>query len=121
MSSTMCALSPIDKRAQAKRVGDDLLRNYGKKPYYSVEQVKAANRRNSVSIDVECWSHAMFNTHEDFDAMHAAMGEVCDYAAMKLQMLQAVGAGEKSWFDFDLDLSWLEFPDIDWSAFDFFD
>ncbi|MGO1068338.1 hypothetical protein [Lysobacter sp. CA199] len=119
--SSVCALSPPDKRVQATRVGDDLLRHYGRKPYYSVEEVKAANRRNRISIDVECWSHAMFNSHEDFDAMHAALGEVCDYAGMKLQMLEAVSAGAGGWFDFDLDLSWLEFPDIDWSVFDFFD
>lgn len=120
MSST-CVISPRDKRAQAQRVGDDLLRHHGKKRYYSVDEVKAANRRNDVPLDVECWSHALFNTHEDFDAMHAALGEVCDYVGMKAQMLQAVSVGEGGWFDFDFDLSWLEFPDIDWSVFDFFD
>ncbi len=41
---------------------------------------------------------------------------------MKLDMLSSVSNGnELSWLDFDIDLSWLEFPDIDWSIFDFFD
>lgn len=119
--SSVCANSPDDKRAQARRVGDDLLRHHGKQRYYSVEQVKAANARNRIGLDVECWSHALFNSHEDFDAMHAALGQACDYLGMKAQMLQAVSMGERGWLDFDLDLSWLEFPDIDWSVFDFFD
>jgi hypothetical protein len=112
--------APRDKRAQAKAVGEDLARHHGRKRYYSVEEVKAANRRLQLSVDACCWSHAMFNTRADFDEMHQQLGETCDYVSMKAQMLSAVGSGaDVSWFDFDL--SWLEFPDIDWSLFDFLD
>lgn len=115
-----CALSPEDKRSQAKRVGNTLVRQYGKQRYYTVQQVKAANKRERIDIDVCCWSHAMFNTRADFDAYHRSIGETCDYSSMKSQMLGAVSdADSSSWFDFDL--SWLEFPDIDWSLFDFLD
>ncbi len=120
-----CTISPADKKAQGKRVGDDLLKHYGKRRFYTVEQVREANRRTGTSIDVACWSHALFNTHLDFDALHAGSGEACDYAGMKQQMLEALsvdggGGGDASdWFDFDL--SWLEFPDIDLSIFDVFD
>lgn len=39
---------------------------------------------------------------------------------MKSEMLSSVStASDTSWFD--IDLSWLEFPDIDFSLFDFFD
>lgn len=115
-----CAISPRDKQAQAKRVGDDLLRHHGKRKFYSVEQVREANRRCGISIDVACWSHALFNSHGDFDRIHAMAGEACDYPAMKKEMLEAVSTGfTPAWFD--LDLSWLEFPDLDWSIFDFFD
>lgn len=115
-----CAISPLDKRAQAKRVGDDLVHNYGKRNFYSVEQVRSANRRSGVGVDVACWSHALFNTHSDFDRLHSATEEVCDYVAMKKEMLESVSNGSDSgWFDFDL--SWLEFPDIDFSIFDLFD
>jgi hypothetical protein len=39
---------------------------------------------------------------------------------MKAEMLSSVSdATDTSWFDFDL--SWLEFPDIDFSLFDFLD
>lgn len=115
-----CAISPRDKQAQAKRVGDDLIRHYGKRKFYSVEQVRAANKRCDIPFDAACWSHAMFNTHHDFDRLHSAAGEACDYLAMKKEMLESLSVGSPaSWFDFDL--SWLEFPDIDWSSFDPFD
>lgn len=115
-----CAISPSDKKAQAKRVGDDLVRHHGKRNFYSVQQVRAANERCQVPLDAACWSHALFNTHFDFDRLHASAGEACDYLAMKREMLESVARGESpGWFDFDL--SWLEFPDIDLSIFDFFD
>jgi hypothetical protein len=39
---------------------------------------------------------------------------------MKGEMLNSISnTTDASWFD--IDLSWLEFPDIDWSIFDFFD
>ncbi|WP_303746812.1 DUF6559 family protein [Stenotrophomonas pigmentata] len=115
-----CAIAPEDKRRQAQLVGDDLLRHYGKRNFYSVQQVRDANRRNKIDLDLACWSHALFNTHSDFDQLHAASGEACDYAAMKAEMLRSMATDSSaSWFDFDL--SWLEFPDLDISLFDFFD
>lgn len=111
-------------RKQAKLVGDDLMGRFGKRKFYSVEQVKAANRRCNIKLDVGCWSHALFNSHEDFDRMHAAAVEGCDYIDMKRKMLHSMTRGEAgSWFDFDFnfDLSWLEFPDIEWSIFDLLD
>ena len=115
-----CVISTGDKQTQAKRVGGDLLRHHGKRKFYSVDQVRAANRRCDISIDAACWSHALFNSHEDFDRIHAVAGEACDYLAMKKEMLESVSTDSSSaWFD--LDLSWLEFPDLDWSIFDFFD
>lgn len=115
-----CEQSPCDKRTQAKVVGDDLVRHYGKKPYYTVEEVKSANQRQNIEIDFCCWSHAMFNSYSDFDSYHRSIGEKCDYASMKSEMLQSVSiAPDSSWLG--MDFSWLEFPDIDLSIFDFFD
>jgi hypothetical protein len=117
---TACALAPADKRRQVKKVGNDLVRHYGKRRYYTVQEVKDANRRQNIGLDFSCWSHATFNSHGDFDAYHRSMGEDCDYASMKAEMLASVSSADgASWFD--IDLSWLEFPEIDWSVFDFFD
>jgi hypothetical protein len=115
-----CTMSPSDRQKQVRLVGNDLVKNYGKKRFYTVREVKEANKRQSVGPDFGCWSHATFNTHSDFDDYHASIGEHCDYVAMKGEMLSSVSnASDTSWFD--LDLSWLEFPDIDWSIFDFID
>lgn len=112
-----CAISPANKCRQAKLVGDDLVRHHGKRKFYSVSEVRAANQRCRIEPDVACWSHALFNTHHDFDLLHAAAGEACDYLAMKKAMLESVSSpGTSGWFDFDL--SWLEFPDIDLSIFE---
>ncbi|PUE06719.1 hypothetical protein B9Z51_12270 [Limnohabitans sp. T6-5] len=115
-----CAISPADRRQQVRKIGNDLLQNYGKKQYYTIEEVKAANHRNKVDFDFVCWSYAAFNSHKDFDDYHRSVGESCDYVSMKSDMLSSVSnVTDTSWFDFDL--SWLEFPDIDFSLFDFLD
>ncbi|CAM8634046.1 hypothetical protein MCEMIEM13_00191 [Comamonadaceae bacterium] len=117
---TACSISPSDRRKQMQAVGSDLLKNYGRKRYYSVGEVKSANRRQNIGLDFWCWSHASFNSHTDFDDYHRSIGESCDYIAMKGEMLSSVStSADTSWFD--LDMSWLEFPDIDFSLFDFFD
>ncbi len=46
----ICTISPSDKRAQAKVVGEDLVRHYGKKKYYTVQEVKDANRSSGVQV-----------------------------------------------------------------------
>lgn len=116
-----CAMRPANRKQQIQRVGNDLLQHYGKKTYYTIDEVMNANLRQGVPLDFGCWSHAVFNSHRDFDAFHESIGEACDYTAMKADMLGAVSAiaESTSWFDFDL--SWLEFPDLDWSIFDVFD
>jgi hypothetical protein len=116
-----CAISPADKRAQARKVGQDLIRHHGKQRQYTIQQVKDANLRQGIGIDVACWSHAMFNTHAQFDSLHPGLGDACDYISMKREMLDAASVADHvpSWFDFDL--SWIEFPDLDWSIFSFFD
>lgn len=112
-----CTIAPADRRSQVQLVGNDLIANYGKKDHYTIEEVQEANRRQRINVDITCWSHAVFNSHQDFDRYHRTLGESCDYVAMKKEMLDAVSTGvDASWFDFDL--SWLEFPSIDLSIFD---
>src|SRR6185369_14707630 len=105
---TACQIAPSDRRRQARLVGRDLVENYGKKQYYTPLEVRNANRRQQIPIDFSCWSFAMFSSRDDFDTYHQARGEVCDYVAMKTEMLSSVSSSSESssWFDFDL--SWLE-------------
>jgi hypothetical protein len=71
--------------------------------------------------EIHFWAYCIFSTPQDFQAIHDAAGEVCDYAPMKAEVLADLAAGGSfSWLD--IDLSWLEWPDIDLSSiFDWFD
>ena len=44
---------------------------------------------------------------------HPSIGESCNYVNMKAEMLFSVSSAT--------DTSWLEFPDLDFSSFDFSD
>ena len=120
-----CAIKPEDRQRQIRLVGNDLVKNYGKKKFYTVLEVRNANRRQKIDIDLVCWSHAFFNSHADFDDYHSRMGESCDYIAMKRELFDSVSTSVDSSAladaGLDLDLSWLELPDMDWSLFDFID
>jgi hypothetical protein len=123
--------TPPGRRLQAKRVGDDLVTHHGKRKYYSAREVAAANERCGIDAGLACWSHALFTTHFEFDRLHTGADHACDYLAMKREMLASIStpaprqssrpSDESSWQWFDFDLSWLEFPNLDWSIFDFFD
>lgn len=118
---TSCSVAPPDKKAYGKEVGEILVRNYGRRQYYSTAQVKYAARRSSYDMDWSCWALSLYTSPSDFKAYHAAIGETCDYGSMRSQMTSAITDGASdSWFD--IDLSWLEWPDIDLSSiFDFLD
>ena len=116
-----CSMRPIDKKSQITAVGKDLVKNYGKKKFYSIKEVKDANKRQGVSPDFGCWSHAFYNSHQDFDQHHASIGENCDYIAMKSDVVESISTPTADISLFNFDMSWLEFPDIDWPSFDLFD
>ena len=116
-----CSTSPLDKRAFGKAVGDELLRRHGKQRTYKRSQILRAVDALSFPADFSCWAMALYSSREDYDAHHAITGEVCDYAAMKGEMVSAMTEGaSSSWFD--VDMSWLDWPDFDFSSlFDLFD
>lgn len=91
-----CTIAPADRRRQICLVGKDLLKRHGKRNFYAVQEVKNANRRQGISYDFACWSHAFFNSHEDFDAYHQRLGESCDYVAMKKEMAESLAGVDVS-------------------------
>lgn len=114
-------LKPDDKKAFIGAVGQELVRAHGKLNYYRPPDIRRAAERRGYPVDIHCWAYCVFATPEDFAAIHAAAGEVCDYAVMKAEVLADLASGA-SFSLFDLDLSWLEWPDIDLSSlFDWFD
>jgi hypothetical protein len=116
-----CYLKPSDKKAFIGAVGHELVRTHGKQKYYKPSDIRLAADRCGYPIDIHCWAYCIFSTPEAFKALHDAAGEVCNYAAMKAEVLTDL-ASSGSFASFDLDLSWLEWPDIDLSSiFDWFD
>ncbi len=115
------AITSADKKALSKKVGKDLIESYGKKKYYSKAMIDGAMRRQAVNFDWSCWSYSLFSSPSEFSDIHRRLGETCDYGAMRSQMVSAVTDGAStSWFD--VDLSWLDWPDFDFgSSLDFFD
>ena len=116
-----CHLEPEDKKAFIGAVGEELVRSRGKRKYYKPSQVRSAAERLGYPVDIHCWAYCIFSSPQDFQAVHDAAGEACDYAAMKASVLSELApSGSYSWLD--IDLSWLEWPDIDLSSvFDWFD
>jgi hypothetical protein len=106
-----CSTSVGDKRAFGQAVGNELLRRHGKRSSYMPKQIERAVERAGFPIDVSCWAMSLYSSRENFNEHHAATGEVCDYAAMKSEMVLAMTDGaSSSWFDIDMS-----------SIFDFID
>lgn len=115
-----CELKPADKKAFVSSVGEELVKRHGKKKYYKPEEIGKAATARGFPIDMHCWAYCLYSSPEDFQALHDALGEVCDYTAMKAEVLGDLAGGSFQWID--IDLSWLEWPDIDIATvFDWFD
>ena len=116
-----CELAPEDKKAYGKEVGEILVKNHGKKKFYSPKEVKTASSQSQFAMDWHCWAMCLYTSPSDFESYHRSVGETCDYGSMKAEMTSALTDGtSESWFD--LDVSWLDWPDIELSSvFDFID
>ena len=49
-----CELTSEDKKAYGKEVGEILVKNHGKKEFYSPEEVKTASSRSRFAMDWHC-------------------------------------------------------------------
>lgn len=87
---TACAIAPSDQRAVAQNVGKSLAALYGQRKSYAPALIKSAMRKQRYAAAWDCWALSLFASKADFDAYHAAMGESCDYAAMRGAMLDAI-------------------------------
>ena len=92
-----CPPAPINKKEYITQVGTILVNDFGKKKFYSPEEVKHASRKakhsNNRELDWHCWAMSIFSSHTDFDAYHKITGEICDYALMKTNMLNGLTTG----------------------------
>jgi hypothetical protein len=116
-SNFACAPAPPDKRQYISDLGKILVNDYGKKKYYKPEEVKKAHQKSAWrSLDFSCWGMSTFSSHSDFDTYHEQTGEVCDYTAMKTEMLEGISITDSVHLtdmpDIDLDASWLDLGGI---------
>jgi hypothetical protein len=97
-----CHLARADKKKLISDIGEELVRRHGKRKYYSPKQVQRAGRKRGYSVDVNCWAYSFYTSPADFKAMHDASGGICDYAAMRSELLNDISSGSFQPTDVDL-------------------
>jgi hypothetical protein len=78
-------MTPAKKEAvqgYITRLGPELRQRFGKSEQYTPEQVKETALATALSIDYICWAYVIFCSVHDFQRIHSAAGEVCDYTGM---------------------------------------
>lgn len=63
---------------------------YGRKLYYSPEEVRDTAISLRINTDFLCYALGMFCDRVAFDSFHAAAGEDCNYAAMREEVFAHV-------------------------------
>ena len=109
----ICHPAPDDKRKYVRDIGRILVATHGKRKFYRPRQVKEAHRRSTwADLDFSCWGMSVYSSHRDFDDYHRSTAEVCDYTAMKSQMLEGISTSDVHLSELpevDIDISWLDF------------
>jgi hypothetical protein len=113
----ICAPAPLNKRKYISDLGKILVADYGKKKYYKPDEVKKAHKKSQWdAFDFYCWGMSTYSSHSEFDEYHQATGEVCDYTAMKAEMLEGISLTDSIHLadlpDIDLDASWLDIGEV---------
>ncbi|HKE48849.1 MAG TPA: hypothetical protein VKB52_12355 [Rhodanobacteraceae bacterium] len=103
--------SRTDKRKLGREVGRGLVQQFGRKAYYTRIEILRILRRIGFPDAWSCWAYSLYLSPADFAAHHAAIGEACDYSAMRETMVDAVAGSLPD--AFDASQSWL-----DWNGFD---
>jgi hypothetical protein len=86
----ICGIAAVDKRLLGRKVGADLAKRHGSKPYYAVQDIKAAARRCNFPDRWDCWALSLYASPHDFADYHLRTGERCDYASMHESMADAI-------------------------------
>jgi hypothetical protein len=107
---TACDRKPPDTRVFVQSVGKQLTAKHGKRDHYDARSVADAVVSAGYPLDFACWAYCLFLTPQDFNILHAASGETCDYATMHAEVLaDLAGATGHSLFDLG---NW-ELPGVD--------
>jgi hypothetical protein len=73
-------------RSYVRRLGPDLVRRFGKRRFYTPEQVRKAVRGGGFSETDICYAYSLFCSRGDFESHHAETGEPCNYDEMRSEV-----------------------------------
>ena len=63
-----------------------LAKEYGASRYYAPAQVRSTIERAGLDTTYSCYAITLFSSETDFQAYHQAIGEDCDFAAMRAEI-----------------------------------
>ena len=78
-----CVKRYLAIRSYVLRLSRELVRRFGKRSFYSLEQVTQAVQRGNLSAAFIAYAHAAFCTQKDFDAHYEPLGVSCNYRALR--------------------------------------
>ena len=85
-------------RSYVWKLSRELLRRFGKKHYYSLEEVTEAARRASLRTAFLAYAHAIFCSRADFEAHYIPLRFPCTYDALRTVVSRRYFGGVR---DFD--------------------
>lgn len=94
-------MTPEKKKAiqgYLNTLGPKLRAKYGHQKSYSPQQVRSTIQETALNFDYACFAFMLYCSPEDFTAIHAAAGEVCDAEAMRQTVADSFFSGNT---DFD--------------------
>lgn len=85
-------------RSYARSLSQDLVRRFGRRSFYSVDQVTQAVQRGKFSATFIAYAHAAFCSQADFEAHYQRLGVACSYQALRRSVARRYLHGQ---LDFD--------------------
>lgn len=70
-------------RSYVWKLSQELLRRFGKKKFYTVEEVTQAVERSHLSTAFIAYAHATFCTRPNFDSHYSALRVACTYEGLR--------------------------------------
>jgi hypothetical protein len=84
-----------------KHIGPELRKRYGVQREYTTDQVKQTVSNSLYSSDYDCYSFALYCSHDDFLDYHRTIGESCDYNSMRSEISDSFHSGFPNGTTFD--------------------
>lgn len=105
-------------RSYVRRLSQDLVRRFGKRAFYSIEQVTKAVERGKYSAVFVAYAHATFCSQTDFDAHYGPLRVACSYEGLR----RVIGRRYlSSRIDFDAATIISKFRSADYSHGDYYE